>query len=179
MLPERRSTPDSVQRSERDLANPLTRAETISMSARRAFRSRPVRALLAGMLVLTSGAPALAAEEGAQPSAEAQEAAISPSGASFLKPLDRLASILGSVHFLRTLCGDPNAQIWRNKMSELIDAQAPNEADRRRLVASFNGGYRAFESTYQQCTPAARLAVDRYLAEGATLSREISARYGN
>ncbi|WP_082537389.1 MULTISPECIES: TIGR02301 family protein [unclassified Aureimonas] len=111
--------------------------------------------------------------------AEEKPAATAPSNASFMKPLGRLSSILGSVHFLRTLCGDPGAAVWRQKMNELLDAQAPNEADRKILIASFNSGYRSFESTYRQCTPAARLAVSRYQAEGATLSREIGTRYGN
>ena len=104
---------------------------------------------------------------------------IVPSNAAFMKPLGRLSSILGSIHFLRTLCGDTSAGLWRQKMNDLIDAQAPNEADRKILIASFNSGYRAFESTYRKCTPAARLAVSRYQTEGATLSQEISARYGN
>lgn len=101
------------------------------------------------------------------------------SNAAYMAPLSRLSSILGSVHFLRTLCGDSEAGIWRQKMSDLLAAQAPSEADRRQLVASFNSGYRAFEATYRRCTPAARLAVARYQTEGATLSREISTRFGN
>lgn len=124
------------------------------------------------------GATAPAAEgkegEGATPAA-----VVRPSGAAFMKPLGRLSSILGSVHFLRRLCGDANADVWRQKMDEILVAQAPNEPDRQSLVAAFNSGYRAFESTYRTCTPAARLAVARYQEEGATLSREISARYGN
>lgn len=102
-----------------------------------------------------------------------------PSGAAFMKELGRLSAILGSVHFLRTLCGDENAGLWREKMNEMIEAQAPNAADREILVAGFNGGWRAFESTYRKCTPAARLAVRRYQDEGAALAREVAARYGN
>ena len=100
-------------------------------------------------------------------------------GAAFMTEMSRLSSILGSVHFLRTLCGDENAGVWRQKMNDLIEAQAPNAADKEILIASFNGGYRAFESTYRKCTPAARLAVRRYQDEGVVLSREINARYGN
>ncbi|HEY9058355.1 MAG TPA: TIGR02301 family protein [Aurantimonas sp.] len=119
-----------------------------------------------------------AQEEGVV-NAEETPAAVVPSDAPYMKSLNRLASILGSMHFLRTLCGDPQAAVWREKMRELIEAQAPNDADRRHLVASFNSGYRAFESTYRSCTPAARVAVNRYQGEGATLAREIGARYGN
>lgn len=122
--------------------------------------------------------PAETASEGTPGEAEAATVE-RPSGAAFMQPLGRLANILGSVHFLRTLCGDDDAGIWRDKMNELIAAQSPNEADRRILIAQFNGGYRAFESTYRQCTPAADVATRRYLEEGATLSRQISTRYGN
>ncbi|WP_244487940.1 TIGR02301 family protein [Aureimonas sp. Leaf454] len=126
----------------------------------------------------TGSAPG--ASKGEATGAAAPEASgVAPSDAAFMKPLGRLSSILGSIHFLRTLCGDPGAGQWRETMNELIDAQSPNEADRKILIASFNSGYRAFESTYRKCTPAARLAVSRYQSEGATLSREISARYGN
>ena len=96
-----------------------------------------------------------------------------------MKPVARLSSILGSVHFLRRLCGDENAGIWRDKMNELLDTLSPNTADRKVLIAAFNDGFRAFESTYRHCTPAARVALARYQTEGAGLSREISARYGN
>lgn len=121
-------------------------------------------------------APAAPEEPAGEP---APEAGSRPSGAPFMQPLGRLANILGSVHFLRTLCGDEDAELWRTKMNEIIDAQNPNEADRRILIAQFNGGYRAFEATYRQCTPAAEVATRRYLEEGAALSREISVRYGN
>lgn len=101
------------------------------------------------------------------------------SGAPYMRPLARLSSILGSVHFLRRLCGDEDAEVWRDKMSEILATLAPNPADRQILTAAFNDGFRAFESTYRNCTPAARVALARYQGEGSTLSREISARYGN
>ncbi|MEX6504875.1 TIGR02301 family protein [Jiella sp. M17.18] len=110
--------------------------------------------------------------------ADKPDPATLPSGAPYMKPLSRLAGILGSMHFLRTLCGDADANVWRDEMTALIKAQAPNEADRRQLIASFNSGYRAFESTYRSCTAAARTAVNRYQHEGAVLAREIGSRYG-
>jgi uncharacterized protein (TIGR02301 family) len=135
---------------------------------------------LAFAAVLALVAPAAAQDSEPAPEAPAEaQGPVRPSGAAYMAPMGRLAGILGSVHFLRTLCGDENASVWREKMNELIEAQKPNEADRRILIAQFNGGYRAFESTYRQCTPAAEVATRRYLEEGATLSREISARFGN
>lgn len=91
----------------------------------------------------------------------------------------RLAEILGSVHYLRTLCGADSAD-WRTSMQTLLDAETVNEPQRRkRLTASFNRGYRAFAAVHTSCTPAARTAEERYRNEGATLAGEIAARYGN
>lgn len=91
----------------------------------------------------------------------------------------RLAEVLGSVHYLRTLCAAPSAD-WRSTMQSLLDAETINEPSRReKLTAAFNRGYRAFAAVHTSCTPAARTAEERYRNEGATLSAEIAARYGN
>jgi uncharacterized protein (TIGR02301 family) len=91
----------------------------------------------------------------------------------------RLAEILGALHYLRPLCGTADGGRWRNEMSSLIDAeQAPPER-RDRMIASFNRSYVAYEQSYRSCTPAAELAISRYITEGSKLSREIATRYGN
>jgi len=64
-------------------------------------------------------------------------------------------------------------------MQQLIDAEVPGGPRRRRIVASFNRGYQGFQQTYRTCTPAADLAIRRYLAEGARIARDITAHYGN
>ncbi len=99
--------------------------------------------------------------------------------APFDNDLQRLAEILGSLQYLRTICGAKEGQKWRNEMQALIDAEAPSGERRRLIVARFNRGYRGFEQTYRTCTPAADLAIRRYLDEGAKIAREITARYGN
>lgn len=92
----------------------------------------------------------------------------------------RLSEILGSVHYLRTLCKDKAADTWRQSMQELLDKEAKGEAQRRaRMTAAFNRGYRTFASVYTACTPPAVVADERYRAEGATLASEITARFGN
>lgn len=93
--------------------------------------------------------------------------------------LQRLAEILGSLQYLRTVCGAKEGQKWRDEMQSLIDAEAPSGERRRQIVARFNRGYRGFEQTYRTCTPAADLAIRRYLDEGAKIAREITARYAN
>jgi uncharacterized protein (TIGR02301 family) len=93
--------------------------------------------------------------------------------------LQRLAEIMGSLHYLRAVCGAKEGQKWRNEMQALIDAEAPEGERRRKIVASFNRGYTGFQQTYRTCTPAADLAIRRYLDEGAKIARDITARYGN
>ena len=116
------------------------------------------------LAVAVSGATARAAE-GGPPAYQAD--------------LQRLAEILGALQYLRGVCGANEGQTWRNEMQALIDAEAPPGQRRDQLVASFNRGYRGFQQTYRTCTPAADLAIRRYLDEGARISRDITARFAN
>jgi len=93
--------------------------------------------------------------------------------------MQRLAEILGALHYLRAICGANEGQTWRNEMQALIDADAPGGDRRERLIGSFNRGYRGFQQTYRTCTPAANIAIRRYLDEGAKIARDITARYAN
>jgi uncharacterized protein (TIGR02301 family) len=93
--------------------------------------------------------------------------------------LQRLAEILGSLQYLRSVCGTNEGQKWRNEMQSLIDAEVPSGERRRKIIASFNRGYRGYQQTYRTCTPAADTAIRRYLDEGAKIAREITARYAN
>jgi uncharacterized protein (TIGR02301 family) len=99
--------------------------------------------------------------------------------APFDGDLARLSEILGALHYLRAVCGANDGAKWRNEMQALIDAEAPTGDRRRKIVASFNRGYRGFQQTYRTCTPAADLAIRRYLDEGAKIARDITARYAN
>ena len=99
--------------------------------------------------------------------------------APFDNDLQRLAEILGALHYLRAVCGGNDGQKWRNEMQGLIDAEAPDGDRKRKIVASFNRGYQGFQQTYRTCTPAAEVAVRRYLSEGAKIAREVTARYAN
>jgi uncharacterized protein (TIGR02301 family) len=93
--------------------------------------------------------------------------------------LSQLAEILGALHYLRPLCGASEQGQWRNEMQALIDAAQLPPDKRNLLVTSFNRGYVAYEQTYRSCTPAASLAIRRFLDEGARLSRDIATRYSN
>ncbi len=110
----------------------------------------------------------------ANASARAETAA-----APFDGSLQRLAEILGTLHYLRGICGANEGLKWRNEMQALIDAEAPGGDRRARMIAAFNRGYRGFQQTYRTCTPAADLVIRRYLEEGSKIAREMTARYAN
>jgi uncharacterized protein (TIGR02301 family) len=95
--------------------------------------------------------------------ARAQDAA-----APFDNDLQRLAEILGTLHYLRGICGSNEGSKWRNQMQALIDAETPSGDRRARMIAG-----------YRTCTPAASVAIRRYIEEGSKISRDLTARYAN
>lgn len=90
------------------------------------------------------------------------------------KPYDerlmRLAELLGAIHYLRELCSANDGQMWRERMSELLDAEGATALRRAKLSRSFNQGYRSYSRTYLSCTPSAQTTITRFIAEGAQLS---------
>jgi uncharacterized protein (TIGR02301 family) len=99
--------------------------------------------------------------------------------APFDADLQRLAEVLGALHYLRGICGTNEGSKWRNEMQALIDAETPNGDRRTRMIAGFNRGYNGFQQTYRTCTPAATVAIRRYIEEGSKISRDLTARYAN
>lgn len=124
----------------------------------------PMRKALATILVVLSLAAPVRAQEAAAP---------------FDADLQRLAEILGTLHYLRGICGANEGQKWRNEMQALVDAETPSGERRARMIASFNRGYNGFQQTYRTCTPAATVAIKRFLDEGSRISRDLTARYAN
>lgn len=96
----------------------------------------------------------------------------------FEADLMRLSEILGALHYLRNLCGE-SGQEWRERMEALIEAENPDEARRARLTASFNRGYRSYETNYATCTASALAAIARYMKQGESIARDTATRYGN
>lgn len=131
------------------------------------FRIR-IAASLIGLIFSVGGALA-------QATAETPPA---PIVAPYDDGLVRLSEILGSVHYLRELCGAGEGTLWRDQMQGIIDAEQADGDRLARLVDGFNRGYEGFKAVYRSCTPAAALAVDRYAQEGARIARDIAARYG-
>ena len=60
--------------------------------------------------------------------------------APFDGELQRLAEILGTLHYLRGICGNNEGTKWRNQMQALIDAETPAGDRRARMIAGDNRG---------------------------------------
>jgi len=90
------------------------------------------------------------------------------------KPYDdrlfRLSEILGAVHYLRELCGADEGQLWRDRMSELLQSEGTSALRKAKLTRSFNKGYQSYSRTYNTCSPSAQNAINRFVAEGATIA---------
>ena len=90
------------------------------------------------------------------------------------KPYDdrlfRLSEILGAVHYLRELCGAEEGQQWRERMAELVQSEGSTALRKAKLTRSFNKGYQSYSRTYNTCSPSAQSAINRFLAEGATIA---------
>ncbi len=126
--------------------------------------------MLRRVLIVTSIALSLAS---------APVRAQSPAATAFEGSLQRLAEILGALHYLRNICGANEGQKWRNEMQALVDAEAPGGERKARMTAAFNRGYRGFQQNYRTCTPAADMVIRRYLDEGSKIARDMTARYAN
>jgi uncharacterized protein (TIGR02301 family) len=157
---------------------PWSRRISAALREHGALKNRLAQNLFIGSLLFWLAGPAVAQTQAPTP-APAPAAPPDNASAPYDGELQRLAEILGSLQYLRTVCGAKEGQKWRAEMQALIDAEAPGGERRRRIVARFNSGYRGFEQTYRTCTPAADLAIRRYLDEGAKIAREVTARYAN
>jgi uncharacterized protein (TIGR02301 family) len=84
--------------------------------------------------------------------------------------LFRLSEILGTLHYLRELCGANEGQAWREQMRELVAAEGTSALRRAKLVDAFNRGYRDYSRTYRACTPTAITAIQRFMDQAQAIS---------
>ncbi|MGF1650648.1 MAG: TIGR02301 family protein [Hyphomicrobiaceae bacterium] len=84
------------------------------------------------------------------------------------EPLLRLSEVLGSIHYLRALCGHEDGQTWRLHMEELLTAEGSTPRRRAVLAQRFNQGYRNYSRTYRRCTVSAKAALQRFLEDALT-----------
>lgn len=96
------------------------------------------------------------------------------------KQLSRISEIIGTITYLRNRCAEQPEPQWRAAMEKLLTVEAGNEPARKeQLTAAYNRGYRAFSALHTSCTAAALATEQQYRAEGATLIREMTNRFGN
>lgn len=91
--------------------------------------------------------------------------------------LMRLAEILGALTYLRGLCGDRDAGAWRARMQALLDAEGTQAARKDRLAGAYNRGIQGYSLFYRSCTPNAHIVIERFLAEGERIAKEVENRY--
>lgn len=146
-----------------------------------------IRAARQLCLVFAAGAlamacPALSQERRAPPAPSPP--AVQPAPEPELPPppyqpqLLRLAEIMGSLAYLRTLCGGAEANEWRTRMGALVEAEGRSPLQRERLTAAYNRGFRAYSFTHRLCTAGSQEASTRLAVEGDKLSRALAGRYG-
>jgi len=116
--------------------------------------------------------------ENAEPTEEVKRPKITVLPPAYEPQMLRLSEILGSLHYLRELCGANEGTKWRQAMQDMITNEEPTDERKAQMIANFNHGFRGFQETYRECTNAAIEANKRYIAEGVKLSGEIPTRYG-
>jgi uncharacterized protein (TIGR02301 family) len=90
----------------------------------------------------------------------------------------RLSELLGALTYLQDLCGGQKGDIWRDKMTALMDAETQNETRRERLAGAYNRGFTGYELNYRECTPNAQAIITRFLNESGRIARDVTRRYG-
>ncbi|MGB2730361.1 MAG: TIGR02301 family protein, partial [Methylovirgula sp.] len=126
---------------------------------------------LPGATPATPGQPAKPGESPAAPAAEEPAPPYEPQ-------LLRLSELLGALTYLQNLCGGQSGQVWRDKMTALMDAETQNETRRERLAGAYNRGFKGYELNYRQCTPNAEAIITRFLDESGRIARDVGRRYG-
>jgi uncharacterized protein (TIGR02301 family) len=139
----------------------------------RQIATAAIFAALAAILAAAAAVPGRAQTGAAapkQPPAAAPQKPAGPDDRPYDTQLFRLAEILGTLHYLRELCGANEGQIWREHMRELVASEGTSALRRAKLVDSFNRGYRDYSRTYRTCTQPALVAIQRFMDQASAIS---------
>ena len=143
---------------------------------------RPTALLVALLLAAQPLAAAPAPLPPEKPADVEAPAAPAPPAQDALPPyqaeVEHLAGLMGTLSFMRDLCGATDGVEWRAKMQDLLAAEGTTPLRRDRLAGAFNEGLRGYAATYRRCTPAATLVIERALDEAAHLTADLARRYG-
>lgn len=138
-----------------------------------------------GVVVFGLAAPLAAQSPRTPPAAKPPPPPVELPPPAYEPQLLKLAEVLGALSYLGDLC--PSAAtpdktdggvLWRSKMAELMEAEAPTLTARERLAGAFNRGYSGYQTTHRTCTDAGRLALDRLAREGARIAADLTGRFG-
>ena len=135
-------------------------------------------AVMAAAVLAVAASPAHAqstAPAQKPPAAAAPQKPAGPDDRPYDAQLFRLAEILGTLHYLRELCGASEGQVWREHMRELVNSEGTSALRRAKLVESFNRGYRDYSRTYRTCTQPAAVAIQRFMDQASAISANLLA----
>jgi len=63
-----------------------------------------------------------------------------------------LSRIFGELHHIRRMCApEREADIWRDRMKQLIDLEQPSFDLREEMVGAFNDGYQSAQARFDYC----------------------------
>ncbi len=110
-----------------------------------------------------------------QPATAVQQKPAGPDDRPYDAQLFRLAEILGTLHYMRELCGANEGQVWREHMRELLASEGIGALRRAKLVESFNRGYRDYSRTYRSCTQPALVAIQHFMDQASAISDSLIA----
>jgi uncharacterized protein (TIGR02301 family) len=129
---------------------------------------------------LLAAAPCAAAEAPAAPppTPAAPPPAAEPAPPPYEPQLLRLSEIMGTLAYLRDVCGAHDADAFHAKMTALLSAEATTDARKERLAGAYNHGFQGYALTYRACTPAAHVVIARFLDEAAKIAKDLAGRYG-
>jgi uncharacterized protein (TIGR02301 family) len=82
-----------------------------------------------------------------------------------------LAYVLGESHALRQACEGASDQYWRDRMSQMLQAETPDEAFDRVLRENFNTGFSAAQAQFPTCDERSRAQAASIARRGAALAQ--------
>lgn len=152
-----------------------------------------MRKLATALLLMGLLAEPVAAQQRQQPARPATPAPAQPPAppepppAIFEPLLIQLSEILGALTFLTELCKGETGlgttqltgEAWRQRMRDLLEAEAHTAGQKERYAGAFNRGYSGYATTYRACTPAGKTAIERLLQDGARIAKDLSNRFGS
>ena len=126
------------------------------------------------LALLTAAGPAAAQTGNAAPKQPPAPPPLRKAAGPDDRPYDpqlfRLAELLGTLHYLRELCGANEGQVWREQMRELSASEGTSTLRRAKLVENFNRGYRDYSRTYRACTQPALTAIQRFMDQAQAIA---------